>query len=107
VISTNAALEFRQIDGWEAPTNRNVQVSAGAKSIINGFYTVLPPSLVVDGTQGIGITGTTGTTYRIEFRTNLSSGQWLPLKTNTLGPGFNLLVPTNGTPGFYRAVWLP
>jgi hypothetical protein len=34
----------------------------------------------------------------------------LPLKTNTLGPGFNLLLPwppTNGPAAFYRAVWLP
>jgi hypothetical protein len=40
----------------------------------------------------------------------LSSGTWLALKTNTLGPGFNQVLPwppTNGPAGFYRAVWLP
>jgi len=74
---------------------------------------VLPPAapvLTFNPASGLGITGTTGATFRLEYRASLVSGQWLPLKTNTLGPGFNLLLPwppTNGPAAFYRALWLP
>jgi hypothetical protein len=71
---------------------------------------VTNPVLVANRSAGIGITGTTGTVYRIEGRTNLTSGSWLPVSTNTiLTTGFNLLLPqpaTNGNTFFYRAVWL-
>jgi hypothetical protein len=72
--------------------------------------TPAPPVLTFNPASGLGITGTTGVTFRLDYRISLVSGQWLPLKTNTLGPGFNLLLtwpPTNGPAAFYRAVWLP
>jgi hypothetical protein len=68
------------------------------------------PVLTFNPASGLGITGTTGATFRLECRASLVSGQWLPLKTNTLGSGVNLLLPwppTNGPAAFYRAVWLP
>ena len=68
------------------------------------------PVLVANAANGIGITGTPGTRYRMEYRNSLSSGQWLPLQTNTIGSGINYVLPwppTNGSAGFYRAVWLP
>jgi hypothetical protein len=75
-------------------------------------YTVIRPVLNFNPAQGFGLTGTTNTKYRIEYRTNLTGGAWLTLKTNTItGPGFNAILPwppTNGLPAaFYRAVWLP
>ncbi len=45
-----------------------------------------------------------------EFRTKVPSGARLLLLTNTLGAGFNLVLPwptANGPAAFYRAVWLP
>jgi hypothetical protein len=119
-----------------ASTNVQVSISANANGLAAGNYTdtvgftnlsdgmgnttrsaslsvVLPPAapvLTFNPASGLGITGTTGATFRLEYRASLVSGQWLPLKTNTLGPGFNLLLPwppTNGPAAFYRAVWLP
>lgn len=73
------------------------------------FYTVETPQLRPDRLLGLGITGTTGTVYRIESRSSMTSGSWLPLSTNTINTGgFNLLLPfPNATQQFYRAVWLP
>ena len=72
---------------------------------------VVSPVMVADAANGIGISGTPGTTYRIEFRTNLVSGAWSPLRTNTISAGTNYFLPpaspTNGAAGFYRALWLP
>ena len=71
---------------------------------------VAPPVLAVNPANGIGIVGTPGTTYRMEYRSSLTSGQWLPLQTNTIGSGVNYVLPwppTNGAAAFYRAVWLP
>jgi hypothetical protein len=78
--------------------------------MIDASYLVLPPTMVMNP-AGLGFTGTTNTKYRIEYRTNLSSGTWLTLRTNALSSGFNLILPlppTNNLPAaFYRAVWLP
>ena len=87
---------------------------SGQLTVVPATYTPVvspaPPVLTFNPASGLGITGTTGATFRLEYRTSLVSGQWLPLKTNTLGPGLNLLLPwppTNGPAAFYRAVWLP
>jgi hypothetical protein len=111
---SSVTLEFKPIPGWNLPTNNTVQIALGQLAVVPATYTpaVSPARLVLtlNPASGLGITGTTGATFRLEYRTSLVSGQWLPLKTNTLGPGFNLLLPwppTNGPTAFYRAVWLP
>ena len=112
-ITTNGAvLEFNtNVAGWNPPASQTVQLTIGDITVIsNVFYKVKPPSMVADRALGIGLSGTTNTTYRIEYRPSLGSGQWLALRTNTLRPGFNQVLPwppTNGPAGFYRAVWLP
>ena len=110
VTSANAAVEFKPINGWNLPTNQAVAVQPGQITSTNAFYSVINPVLVAGGAVGIGITGTTGTVYRIERRSSLTSGTWLPVSTNTIASGgFNLLLPnpaTNGPVNFYRAVWL-
>jgi uncharacterized repeat protein (TIGR01451 family) len=71
---------------------------------------VSPPMMVANGARGIGLSGTPGTSYLIEYRTNLISGAWQALQTNTLTAGVNYILPwppTNGAAAFYRAVWLP
>jgi hypothetical protein len=70
---------------------------------------VASPALVVSSSGDIGITGTMGTSYRIETTTSLKTGTWVGVSTNTIiSPAFNLIVskPTNGQSIFYRAVWL-
>lgn len=109
-VQTTYAVEFATADGWGSPPNRSVTVPLGQLTVIEARYVLLPPVLTFTRGTGIGITGATGTTYRIEYRTKLTSGAWLPLRTNTLGAGFNLLLPwppTNGPAAFYRVVWLP
>jgi len=111
VISTNAfAVEFKTIPGWNLPTNQSTTILPGVLITNIAFYTVTNPVLVAGQTAGLGITGTTGTTYRLESRNSLSSGSWIPLSTNTIvSYGFNLvlpLLPTNQPATYYRALWL-
>ncbi len=111
VTSSNAVVQFNPIAGWNLPTNQTVKVLPNQINTYSAFYTVSNPVMVVNGTVGLGIRGTTGTVYEIDRRSSLSSGSWVPVSTNTiLTNGFNLLLPkpsTNGPVIFYRAVWLP
>jgi len=112
VISTNAfAVEFKPIPGWNLPTNQTTTILPGLLITNVAFYKVTNPVLVANPAIGLGITGTTGTTYRIESRISLSSGTWTPLSTNLIvTSGFNSVLPTlptNGPGTFYRALWLP
>ncbi len=111
VTSTNAVVQFNPIAGWNLPTNQTVNVLPNQINTYSAFYTVSNPVMVVNGTVGLGIRGTTGTVYEIDRRSSLSSGSWMPVSTNTiLTNGFNLLLPkpsTNGPVNFYRALWLP
>jgi len=111
VLSTNVVVvQFKPIPGWNLPTNQAVTVLPLQFTVVTAYYTVTNPVLVASGTVGLGITGTTGTVYQLQYRTNLASGSWTPVSTNTiLTNGFNLLLPnpaTNGTAIFYRALWL-
>ena len=104
------SIEFAPAIGWNVPASRSVTVPAGQLTVIDANYSVVAPVMSLVPAVGLGLTGTTGTAYRIEYRPSLSSGVWLPLRTNTIGAGFNLLLPwppTNGPAAFYRAVWLP
>ncbi len=111
VLSTNPfAVQFKPVAGWITPTNQAVQVLPNQITTYSAFYTVTNPLLVGSGVASLGITGTTGTVYRLERRTSLTSGAWLPVSTNTISS--NSLNPllanpaTNGSINFYRAVWL-
>jgi sugar lactone lactonase YvrE len=112
VTSTNAvSVEFKPLAGWTSPSDQSVSVLPGQITYYTALYAVQPPTLVVDALRRIGITGTTGTVYRLEKRSSLASGAWLPLSTNTISSsGFNLVLPaplTNGPRSFFRALWLP
>ncbi|HEY1662175.1 MAG TPA: choice-of-anchor Q domain-containing protein [Verrucomicrobiae bacterium] len=110
VTSTNISVLFNPIPGWNPPGNQAVVVLPGQITSYNASYTMANPVMVVIAGTGLGITGTTGTVYQIQYRTNLASGTWAPLKTNTLGSGFNVILPwplTNAPAMFYRALWLP
>ena len=108
---TNAVfVEFKPVPDWNFPTNRLTTVSPGQISSNYAFYSVSNPLMVLNRAVGIGITGTTGTTYRIEQRSSLTSGTWLPVSTNTItSNGFNSVLPkppTNPPTTFYRLQWL-
>jgi alpha-tubulin suppressor-like RCC1 family protein len=110
VTARSTTIEFKPISGWNTPIGYAVPIIPGNDVVSNLSYTVIPPVFAINTINGIGLTGTTGTTYLIEYSTNLASGQWLPLETNTLGAGLNTLLPwppTNEPAAFYRAIWLP
>jgi hypothetical protein len=111
VTTNGATIEFKPVNGWDSPTNQAVGLAVDQLNMVsNAFYTFHPPVLTLGPASGLGISGPTGATYRLEYRPALSQGQWVALQTNTLGPGVNRLLswpPTNGSAGFYRAVWLP
>jgi hypothetical protein len=101
---------FNPVQGWDLVTSTNVTLVLGQKVIVSASYTVEPPVMMIRPGIGISITGTTNTKYRLEQRTSLRTGSWMPIMTNTITGGFNLLLPwppTNGAASFYRAVWLP
>ncbi|HEX3798591.1 MAG TPA: Calx-beta domain-containing protein [Verrucomicrobiae bacterium] len=110
VVTTNAAVEFKSIPGWNLPLGQTIKVIPGSLTVLsNQFYTVLPPKLSLDAVNGLRLAGTANTSYRIEYRTNLTTGQWLPLRTNTLGAGLTQIAPwppSNISGAYYRAVWL-
>ncbi len=95
VLSTNPfAVQFKPVGGWNVPSNQNVTVLPNQITTYSAAYTVTNPLLVGNMAVGLGITGTTGTVYRLERRPSLTSGSWLPVSTNTIASnGFNLLLP--------------
>ncbi len=111
VNSTNpVTVQFKPISGWITPSNQSVSVPLGQIVTYGINYTASNPVLAFSPQIGFGLTGTTGTIYRIEMRTNLVSGTWTPVSTNTItNTGFNPLIPKSALTnraGFYRAVWL-
>jgi hypothetical protein len=97
------------------PPDQVITVVPGSITIFTANYTLAtgtPASpVLVANRNSLGIIGTTGTVYRLEWRTSLTSGSWQPVSTNTITTsGFNLLLSNpaaNGSVNFYRAVWLP
>ncbi len=116
VNSTNQfSIDFKPIPGWNVPPDQVITVVPGSITIFTANYTLAtgtPASpVLVANRNSLGIIGTTGTVYRLEWRTSLTSGSWQPVSTNTITTsGFNLLLSNpaaNGSVNFYRAVWLP
>jgi hypothetical protein len=106
----SVTLAFQSANGWNVPNSQAVTVPIGGLTNINISYSVTPPVMSIMPGVGIGLIGTTNSTYQIQSRTNLSGGNWLTLSTNTLRQGFNKIAswpPTNHVPAtFYRATWL-
>jgi hypothetical protein len=107
VTTTNTLLvQFKPIPGWNLPTNRSVAVVPGVILTNVALYTVTNPLLTLDLVNGLGIAGTTNTTYQIQSNSSLTGGAWIAFRTNTLiSPGFNPIT-NKPIPGFYRALWL-
>jgi hypothetical protein len=103
-------VHFKSIPGWIAPANQNVSVPQGVLTVYGINYTVSNPVFSFNPSKGIGFGGTTGTVYRLETRTNLVKGSWVPVSTNTLtNAAFTPVIPKSvltNKAGYYRAVWL-
>ena len=113
--TNNVSIVFKPIPGWNIPTNNiTLQVTPNpyAPTVIsNVLYSVKPPTLVLDPVRGLGLSGTTNTSYVLQSRSSLTSGIWSNVSTNLIVTnGFNAAIPkpgTNQATTFYRAVWLP
>lgn len=112
VVATNAIIvQFKPVPGWNLPADQSVTVIPGQLNPYTASYTVISPTLAADPALGIGLSGTTNTTYRIESRASLTSGNWQPVSTNTItSTGVTFILPppnANSSATFYRAVWIP
>ncbi len=113
-----AILQFSNLIGWNAPVAPPLPItlSLGLNVVPPLSYTVVPPVMSASRTIGLGIAGTTNTTYAIQYCTNLLQGSWQTLTTVSLPNGTNNLEPwpppwpfvtaqsgSNAT--FFRAQW--
>jgi hypothetical protein len=115
--TTNMAMEFAQINGWNVPTSQTINVppeSTMFYSITTNLnYTVVSPLLSISQSGELMLTGTPGTTYVIQSSSSLL-GPWSTL------PGFGNFElttspreieqispwPSIGAPDtYYRAEW--
>ena len=112
VNASSVAVQFKTINGWNLPTNQTVTVLPGQVTVYNAQYIIAAaPPVLMANKNGISISGTVGATFRIEMRTALTSGNWVPVSTNNVtSSGFHVVLPITGTnqsAAFYRAVSVP
>jgi hypothetical protein len=103
-------IEFKDLPGWTSPSSKNIEITANQNTIVPANYSVNPPALLISASNGLRITGTTNTLYRIETIDALPGQNWSTLVPSlTLSNRTNTILgtlPTNPTKRFYRAVWL-
>ena len=113
--TTEQALQFANVNGWNVPTNQTIQIQAGFGNVVvtNLYYTVAPPVIAASQASGLSITGTANTSYDIQYSINLN-GPWTLLKSITLPNGLPYQVEgwpppwpvgNNAPATFYRAMW--
>ena len=104
-------IEFKPVPGFITPSNRTVTVAVGGLVTIQGDYVGIRPQLGLNRTNGLILGGGIGATYRVEFKTNLTTQTtWTPLTSFTLSASSSLLSntrpATNGN-RFYRTALVP
>lgn len=109
VQSTNFTIEQKSIAGFMTNGIPNLKLTAGNITALNISYSVVPPRLIFNKNQGLGITGTSGTKYLIQTASKLPATNWTLLSTNILAAGTNWItntLPIHATNHFYRAIWV-
>lgn len=105
----NFSIEVTNLPGFRPPTNQPIQLKAGLHTPLNLLYAVNPPRLFYNS-NGLSITGTPGTAYRIEATGRMPTpSPWPSNAGRTLTAGQNPIpntAPVAGTNRFYRAFWL-
>ncbi len=114
VLTFGYSLEFKPLDGFVTPPNRQVQVANGVTTLVEAVYErklgANQPSLAFNRTEGLRLRGESGTRYRIESTVNLSAAAWSTLTTVVLAGESMIVVPLPVPPAgsrFYRAVVVP
>ena len=74
-FSTNVTVVYKNIAGWITPLPVTIgtitNFPLGTALTYSNSYIVSKPTLLFNPANGFGFSGTTGTVYRIESRTNL------------------------------------
>lgn len=121
--TTTEGLQFTSVPGWAEPVCGTIQIPPGISSEIKTDlnYTALSPQLSISDPAGLVLTGTFGTTYRIDYTTNLQYSPWKPLTIPNAAPNpfalgtgpyliesWQTLYASNFNQHatFYRAVWM-
>ena len=104
-------IEFKSIPGFITPSNRIIQMAVGGIVTMEGKYLPAQARLMMDAMAGVTFSGVSGTSYRVEFATNLTPPVfWTPLTTFTLSGSSQLLTntrPANFGQRIYRSVTPP
>jgi hypothetical protein len=115
LLAGGYTVEFQSIPGYQAPSNRPVQISKRQTTIINGSYVLLvpvvpglaTPVIASNGVFAFGLTGQPGKVYLLEASTNLGQTNWTIIGTNTMGTNgvwqFSDSASTNLSSRYYRA----
>lgn len=121
--TTSEGLQFTSVPGWADPVCGTIQIPPGFSSeiITDLNYTAISPLLSITNRVGLFLTGTLGTTYRIDYTTNLQYTPWKPLTIPNAAPNpfvlgagpyliesWQTLYASNFNQHatFYRAVWM-
>lgn len=109
VASTNFSIEAKGLAGFSVSLPGPIVLAEGTTQKVEFTYQVNPPRLVFRPPNGLGLTGTVGTTYSIE-RSPALPGTWTSAEMITLLTGTNWIPGTAPTPGstnrFHRAKWI-
>jgi hypothetical protein len=111
ITTTNAAIEFKLVPNWLPPASRAVNIIVGKLTIVSNAYQYLPPTLMLDSSARLWMSGATGAVYQVESSDALAEGSWTPYATNAPSLAGLNLVKTNaiGTnkARVFRAHYLP
>jgi hypothetical protein len=102
-------IQTTSVAGFTSPASQIINITqSGAR--LDLAYFVNPPQLTVSKINGIGISGTTGTVYSIDYTPRVPTNNWSSLlNVSLLKNGVNSAtnpITTNGNL-FFRARWLP
>ena len=112
VRSTNFSIQTAALPGFVLPEIPPVVIPESSVELLRLTYSVVPPWLLYQPAQGLGMTGTVGTAYRIESAVQPGGmASWATFTSSiTLTGGMNWIpgtAPAAISNRFYRAVWLP
>ena len=114
VLSNPAYLQFSNIIGWNVPVSAPLPALVSGLNVVNNLsYTVVSPVMVVNKAGGLGIAGTTNTTYIIQYSTSLTEPWQTLFTTVPLLKGTNQLETwpppwpsgNKASATFFRAQW--
>jgi hypothetical protein len=104
-------IEFKSVPGFQTPSNRIVLIEINQVATVQADYIGIRPTLSLNRTTGLTLSGDTGARYRVDNATDLNpSITWTPVATQTLANSqvvLSNIQPATAGSRFYRAVLVP